>query len=155
MLSKNPSGQVEALTGTNSTPSARRRIETLRPSNLSSFGILTACDRQFVNNVIVLAGICRLRGNGSICRSCVSSQVARVSTSLAFHVVQGCTSLRMASSVATLRNSGLIPDNSLFLPTSRQVRQNFRLKKPKPLSSLGAFGPLSLQILLSVADFSV
>lgn len=57
MLSKNPSGHDEAFTGTSSTPSPKRRIETSLPSNRSSFGILTACDRPLVNKVVVIAGI--------------------------------------------------------------------------------------------------
>jgi hypothetical protein len=71
MLSKNPSGQVEALTGTKSTPSPKRRIETTLPSNLSSLGILTACERPFVNKVVVIAGIYPSAGDGSMSnRSC-------------------------------------------------------------------------------------
>ena len=57
MLSKNPSGQVEALTGASSTPSPSRRIETSLPSNRSSFGIVTDCERPLVNNVVFIIGL--------------------------------------------------------------------------------------------------
>lgn len=101
MLLKNPSGQVEDLIGTSSTPLPIRRIETSRPSNLSSLGILTACERPFANNVVVIAGLCRALMTGSTSNSTLTAAVADTQNCWCFE--PGC--VRMLQNLSRLSES--------------------------------------------------